>query len=81
MSDIDELWGVLRNILDPEMGESIVDMGIVNDVEVDGNQVCVKLTVNSALCPINFLKSDVRRALESIDWVENVDVDIAIPDF
>jgi len=81
MSDVDEIWGVLKNVLDPEMGESIVDMGFVNDIEVDGNQVCVRLTLTSPFCPVDYVKDDVKRTIENLEWVESVDVDISNPEF
>lgn len=82
MVNIDEIWNVLKSVLDPEIGESIVDMGLIKDVRMDGNQVWIKMTVTSPFCPmIGYMKEDVRRTVEELDGIENVDVEMMVPEF
>ena len=46
------LWEVLRDVLDPEVPAlSVVDLGIVRDIEVDGDDVVVTVTPTYSGCP------------------------------
>lgn len=42
----------LRRVSDPEVAMSIVDIGLVYGVRVDGRQVHVLATMTSAACPV-----------------------------
>jgi len=42
----------LRQVIDPELGMNIVDLGLIYDVRIDGSDVCVAMTLTSAGCPI-----------------------------
>ena len=82
MVSVDDIWEALKNVLDPEIGESLVDMGLIKDVRVQGNQVWVKMTVTSPFCPmIGYMKDDVRRTIEELEGIENVDVEMIVPEF
>jgi metal-sulfur cluster biosynthetic enzyme len=45
----------LREVLDPELGVSIVDIGLVYRAEQEGGAVWVELTMTSAACPLGDL--------------------------
>ncbi len=49
---------VLRNVLDPELHRSIVDLGMVGDVAVDDDRVSVTIKLTVAGCP---LKAEIQR--------------------
>ena len=74
-SDIRE---ALRQVLDPEIGVNIVDLGLVYRIEVDGASVRIALTMTSPACPLaDYLKDLVTSAIR--DRVPNVaDVDIVV---
>ena len=42
----------LRQVVDPEVALSIVDMGLVYGVRVEGGRVQVRMTMTSAACPV-----------------------------
>jgi ATP-binding protein involved in chromosome partitioning len=59
----DELLGVLGNVIDPELGDDIVSLGMVPDVTVDADGhviVGIKLTIGG--CP---LRADIKREVET----------------
>lgn len=52
VSAADRVWEVLRGIQDPEIPVvSLVDLGIVREVAVDGSAVLVRMTPTFAGCP------------------------------
>ena len=68
----------LRQVLDPEIGVNIVDLGLVYRIEVDGRRVRIAMTMTSPACPLaDYLKDLVTSAIR--DHVPDVeDVDIAV---
>lgn len=52
MPSHDELWAILDDVRDPEVPViSVVELGIVRDVRVEGNQVVVDITPTYSGCP------------------------------
>ncbi|MCX8190827.1 MAG: metal-sulfur cluster assembly factor [Candidatus Aenigmarchaeota archaeon] len=66
----------LKKVVDPEIGLSVVDLGLIYDLKVEGENVKVKMTLTSILCPYSFLLvENVKKELEKIG-AKNVDVEI-----
>ena len=71
--------GILAGVRDPELGASIVDLGMLRDVEVspDGD-VRVKVALTTAGCPLRGqIKADVISKVHGLAGVRNVEVDYA----
>ncbi len=70
----------LREVYDPccaDLGISIVDMGVVEDVRVDGSHVDVDLVLTTGWCPfVVSMSTAIPEALTAIDGVESVDVKV-----
>jgi metal-sulfur cluster biosynthetic enzyme len=70
----------LRDVYDPccaDRGVSIVDMGVVEDVRVDGAHVDVDLVLTSGWCPFVMSMSDaIPERLRRMDGVDTVDVKV-----
>ena len=65
----------LRDVFDPELGMSVVDLGLIYDVHVDGGHVGITMTLTSAGCPLHDAMTDwVRRAVERVPDVAHVAV-------
>lgn len=67
----EQIREALKAVKDPEIGENIVDLGLVYDVEIDGGQVKVEMTLTSMGCPV--AGEIVRQATEAAQSVEGVD--------
>jgi ATP-binding protein involved in chromosome partitioning len=64
----------LRNVLDPEIGRPIEDLGMLEGIEVDGDLVRVHVLLTIAGCPLQErITGDVRAALAPLG-VERVEV-------
>ena len=71
---VDDVIAALRPVEDPELHRSIVELGMVNDVEVDGDAASLEVTLTVPGCPLrNEIQSRVTTALEGIG-VRDVDL-------
>lgn len=60
----------LRQVIDPELHRSIVDLGMVGDVVVDGDRVTVTIKLTVAGCP---LKAEIqRRVTTALDGMAGI---------
>lgn len=58
------VWEALREVLDPEVGENAVDLGLVYAVECGPARVRVDMTVTSPACPSSgAMAEDAERAI------------------
>jgi metal-sulfur cluster biosynthetic enzyme len=65
----------LAEVLDPEYPVSLVDMGLVRGVEVDGSAVRVDVVYCSLGCPcIALIEDDIRERLLQLEGVGRVEV-------
>jgi metal-sulfur cluster biosynthetic enzyme len=72
----DALWDALREIPDPEMGISLVDMGLIVDARREGDVARVKLTYTAMGCPgMNMIEEDIRARLLSAPGVRAVELE------
>lgn len=49
----------LRQVLDPELGINIVDLGLVYRIEIEGTRVRVVMTMTSPACPLGDYVKDL----------------------
>ncbi|KEI44868.1 metal-sulfur cluster assembly factor [Saccharopolyspora rectivirgula] len=54
----------LRDVVDPELGINVVDLGLVYDIRVDpDNTATVDMTLTSAACPLTDVIEDQARSV------------------
>jgi ATP-binding protein involved in chromosome partitioning len=71
----------LRAVIDPELGDSIVNLGMVRSIAVTGDQVLVDVALTIAACPLRSqIERDVRGQVEALDWVDSMGIRIATMD-
>lgn len=61
----------LREVIDPELGVNIVDLGLIYNILFDDGRVVVEFTATTPGCPMRrFLQQQVEEKLESIDGID-----------
>ena len=71
-----DILEALRTVIDPELGVSIVDLGLVYRVEIDGARVRVEMTMTSPACPLrDYIKDLVVTAIaERAAELEDIEI-------
>ena len=71
------VWGQLRLCFDPEIPLNIVDLGLVYDVSVKGNQANVKMTLTSPGCHLGGqIAGNVQERLLALEQIEEANVEL-----
>jgi metal-sulfur cluster biosynthetic enzyme len=71
------LWDALRDVTDPEIPISIVDMGLIVDLQQHNGHVELKLTFTAMGCPaMDFIMDDIRERLLQEPGVHEVQIEI-----
>ena len=73
----EDVLEALRDVVDPELGINVVDLGLVYGVDVDADKAAtIDMTLTSAACPLtDVIEDQAREALEGvvndfrINWV------------
>jgi Mrp family chromosome partitioning ATPase len=69
---------VLENVKDPEIDVSIVTLGMVRAVEVQGSTVRVQIALTIPNCPLrDAIKDDVIKAVSGMEGVARVEVELS----
>ncbi|HLI08521.1 MAG TPA: metal-sulfur cluster assembly factor [Ktedonobacteraceae bacterium] len=71
------LWDALRDVTDPEIPVSVVDMGLIVDIQQHEGVVDLKLTFTAMGCPaMDFIMDDIRERLLREPGVQQVNIEI-----
>ncbi|MFD2043663.1 1,2-phenylacetyl-CoA epoxidase subunit PaaD [Ornithinibacillus salinisoli] len=68
---IEEIRSVLLTVDDPELPSvSVLDLGMVHDVMIEGSDVFITMVPTFAGCPaLDFIEINVKKAIEKVSWV------------
>jgi len=69
----------LRPVEDPELHRSIVDLGMVRGVAIDGGVVAVRIALTTAGCPLrNEIQTRVSTAVEALPGIDRTELDFTV---
>jgi metal-sulfur cluster biosynthetic enzyme len=73
---VDQVREALHDVVDPELGINIVDLGLVYGVRMDGDVALLDITLTSAACPLtDVIEGQIFQVLDglvtdyTINWV------------
>jgi metal-sulfur cluster biosynthetic enzyme len=70
-------WRALKDVLDPELPISLVDMGLIYDIETAGATVRVTMTFTATACPcMSLIQMDIRDRLMKESGVGGVEIEV-----
>ena len=77
VANVDDVEEALRDVVDPELGINVVDLGLVYGVVIDQNNTAIiDMTLTSAACPLtDVIEDQANTALQGltngmkINWV------------
>ena len=76
---VDQIYEVLEEVIDPELGIDIVNLGLVYEVKVDEEKhAFIKMTMTSMGCPMaGQIMADARMKISmNIKELSNIQIDI-----
>ena len=67
----------LHEVIDPELGYNIVDLGLIYSLDVDDGVVRVRMTMTTPGCPAqDYIMSGVYERARNLPGVTNVEIDL-----
>jgi FeS assembly SUF system protein len=77
MVTMEEIVKALKECYDPEIPVNVWDLGLIYDVNVDGDKVHVKMTLTAPGCPMHsFISKEVQQKLQSVNGVKEATVEV-----
>ena len=67
-ASVDDVTEAMKDVVDPELGINVVDLGLIYDVMVDeANIAILNMTLTSAACPLqDVIEDQTRQALAAM---------------
>jgi metal-sulfur cluster biosynthetic enzyme len=67
----------LRNVVDPELGINIVDLGLVYEVSVEDEKVHIEYTLTTMGCPIGpMIEAQMKQFLDEVPGIREVEAEM-----
>jgi metal-sulfur cluster biosynthetic enzyme len=74
-----QILEALRNVLDPELGINIVDLGLVYGVQIEDGAVHITYTLTTMGCPIGpMIEAEMKQFLSGVEGVSKVDAELVL---
>jgi metal-sulfur cluster biosynthetic enzyme len=75
---IDRIWQALRDVEDPELPVSVVDMGLIVSVGYADGTAKLTITYTAMGCPaMDMIQDDIRRRLLREPGIDRVEIDVS----
>lgn len=67
----------LKGVKDPELGLDLVVLGLIYDIEVEGDHVDAVISLTSPMCPVaGEIVNNVKETIEGVEGVKTADVEL-----
>jgi len=77
--DQNQILGLLKTVIDPELDMDVVTAGMIRSLRVDGSSVYVTLALTSDKCPMGEkIKDEVDETLKSMEGVKSVNIELSV---
>ena len=70
---LDDVTEAMKDVIDPELGINVIDLGLVYDMRLDNDEVTLDMTLTSAACPLQDVIEDQTNQVLS-DLVKDVKI-------
>jgi metal-sulfur cluster biosynthetic enzyme len=75
----EDVLEALKDVLDPELGINIVDLGLVYEVRIEGDTVHIEYTLTTMGCPIGpLIEQQMEGLLSRVPGVSNVEAEMVL---
>jgi metal-sulfur cluster biosynthetic enzyme len=72
---IDDLEEAMRDVVDPELGINVVDLGLVYGIQAENGVATIDMTLTSAACPLtDVIEEQARGALIGPGLVDDIKI-------
>jgi metal-sulfur cluster biosynthetic enzyme len=72
---LDDIEEAMRDVVDPELGINVVDLGLVYGIAVDERIATIDMTLTSAACPLtDVIEDQARSALTTTGLVDDIKI-------
>jgi ATP-binding protein involved in chromosome partitioning len=62
----DQIISALKTVVDPDLHKDLISLGMIDDIEINGNKVNFKLVLTTPACPLkDKMKNDCIKAIQS----------------
>ncbi len=73
----DQVRAALSDVIDPELGVNVVDLGLIYNIQIDNAKISVDMTLTTPGCPLAaMLAGNVEQALR--EAFPDMDVDVSL---
>ncbi|MFB6290940.1 MAG: metal-sulfur cluster assembly factor [Candidatus Bipolaricaulia bacterium] len=79
MVDKDQVWKKLEKVEDPEFRTSVVEMDLIDEVSIDGDEVSVEFHLTAPVCPPPFvlnMAKQIKKYVSELEGVSQVEVTV-----
>jgi metal-sulfur cluster biosynthetic enzyme len=75
----DSVLEALKDVIDPELGINIVDLGLVYEVRIESDTVHIEYTLTTMGCPIGpLIEAQMQQLLAGFPGVQNVEAEMVL---
>lgn len=72
---VERVRDALREVVDPELGLSIVELGLIYAIDIDDGLVTIRMTFTTPACPVGpYILQSVNQAVAVLEGVRKVEV-------